>query len=59
MDGNLKSIINMRQLNERKTSVRIPIELNELVKYYAVKFHVSQSEFIRDSIIKQIDRMKF
>ena len=49
----------MRQLNEKKTSVRIPIELNELVKYYSIKYHVTQSEFIRDSIIKQIDRIKF
>jgi len=49
----------MRQLNEKKTSVRIPIELKELVKYYSTKYHVTQSEFIRDSIIKQIDRIKF
>ena len=48
----------MRQLNEQKTSVRIPIELKELVKFYSIRLHVTQSEFIRDSIINQIDKAR-
>jgi predicted DNA-binding protein len=40
----------MKQLNEIKTSIRLPLELKELLKFYSSRFRVTQSEFIRDSI---------
>ena len=48
----------MKQLNENKMSVRIPTELTELIKYYSKRLRVTQSEFVRDAVIEQINKAR-
>ena len=46
----------MKQLKQCTTAIRLPSEMKELIKYYSKQYKVTQSEFIRDSILNQINR---
>ena len=48
----------MNQLKGSATTVRLSDRLKTLVQYYSNQFKVTQSEFIRDSIMNQIDRAR-
>jgi|GEM_PF-6349076 len=48
----------MKLLNDNQTVIRLPNELKMLLKFYSNMFHVTQSEFIREAIIKQIKRAR-
>lgn len=48
----------MKILNDSHSVIRIPKELKDTIKKYSLMLKISQSKFIRNAIIKEIDNLK-
>ena len=48
----------MNLLNDSQIVIRLPQELKDLVEYYKDLLKTTTSQFIRDAITNQIERLK-
>ena len=48
----------MNLLNDSQIVIRLPKELKDLVEYYKDVLRITTSQFIRDAITNEIERLK-